>query len=509
MGGESRLARIIADWRRLTPFVALALIIGSWWASLPHTPPTALAAGRGVAGRVLDSYDQPISRAALRLYADEGTGGPIAETESQPDGAYLLILPEGTVATNLYVEVERPHFATAVWRPTREELSVMLAEGSFVTHDVVLERRISAGFWVAAALFVGMLALVAMERLHTTLAALLALVILFAVSAIGGAITPELFIYDFEQALEYVDFDVIFLLLGMMIVIGVMEGTGIFQWLAFRAYRLSRGKVWLLMLILMGITLVTSSMLDNVITMLLITPITLEIALALRLRPMSLLIPALLSANVGGMTTLVGTPVNIIVGSYAGIGFNAFAVNMAPGVLMMEAGLIAFALFHYRKEVLGPKRRVSAALVKRLERDGQIQDKVKLRKAGLVFAGLLLLFIFGEPIHITPPVAALIGAVVMLIWVHPDIVQMMGVVDWTTLIFFIALFMVVGALQEVGVLALAAGGISTLVGENALVAMLVIVGLSALLSGVVDNIPFAAAMLPVAGLLARTVPGAQ
>jgi Na+/H+ antiporter NhaD/arsenite permease-like protein len=321
-------------------------------------------------------------------------------------------------------------------------------------------------------------------------------------------LNPDLYVFSFQQALNFIEFEVIFLLLGMMIIIGVIEETGIFQWLAYRAYRLSRQKVWLLTIILMLITLVTAALLDNAVTMLLITPIMLEIALALGLNPLSLLLPAVLSANVGGMATLVGTPVNIIIGSYAGLGFNAFLAHLSPATLLVEAGLIAYVLFVYRREHRTARRKPSARLLLQLEQDSRIKDPVKLRKAGAIFAALILLFIFGEALHLSPSVAALASAVVMLIWVNPDIEQMMGAVDWTTLVFFMGLYMMIGAVQEVGLLAYAADGISALVGNSLTGALLATVWISTILSGLVDNVPFTAAMLPVVGFLSRSVPAA-
>jgi Na+/H+ antiporter NhaD/arsenite permease-like protein len=259
----------------------------------------------------------------------------------------------------------------------------------------------------------------------------------------------------------------------------------------------------------MAVTTIASAALDNVITMMLVAPITLEIALVLSVNPLSLLIPALLAANIGGMSTLVGTPVNIMVGSYASLSFADFLVNLLPGVMLAEVGLVLFVLIWYRREHSQRPQQPSADLARRLKEGGQIRDKGKLRKAGFVFVSLLVLFIFGEQIHLTPAIAALAGAVVMLIWVHPDIEQMMGVVDWTTLVFFIGLFIAVGALQEVGLLAVTADAISRLVRGNLLAALLLVVWGSAVLSGVVDNIPFVAAMLPVVRLLTHTIPGAD
>jgi Na+/H+ antiporter NhaD/arsenite permease-like protein len=306
-----------------------------------------------------------------------------------------------------------------------------------------------------------------------------------------------------------VDFDVIFLVMGMMIVIGVIEDTGIFQWLAYQAYRLSRGRVWLLVTILMVITSIASALLDNVTTMLLMAPITIQIALTLSINPLSLLIPEILASNVGGISTLIGTPTNILIGSYAGLGFNDFVVNLTPGVLVAQAALTVYVVLRYRKEYQAAGGRLSDAMRERLRESGRITEPVKLRKAGLIFGVMLVFFVIGDTIHLVPAVTAIIGAVAMLLWVAPDVEEMLKVVDWTTLMFFIALFIAVGALQEVGLISLIAAGIGNLVGDNLTVTILVLVWSAALLSGVIDNIPFAATMLPVVAFLTRTVPGAE
>ena len=157
-------------------------------------------------------------------------------------------------------------------------------------------------------------------------------------------------IFDFERAPQYVDLDVIFLVMGMMIVIGIIEGTGIFQWLAYQAYRLSRGRAWLLVTVLIIIASVPSALLDNVTTMLLMNPMTLQIALALGVNLLSLLLPEVLAFNVGGISTLIGIPTNILIGSYTDIYFNDFLSNLMPGVLLAQAALTFYVLVIYRKE---------------------------------------------------------------------------------------------------------------------------------------------------------------
>jgi Na+/H+ antiporter NhaD/arsenite permease-like protein len=297
--------------------------------------------------------------------------------------------------------------------------------------------------------------------------------------------------------------------MGMMIVIAVIEETGIFQWLAYQAYRLSRGKIWLLVTILMLITSVASALLDNVTTMLLMAPITIQIALTLGLNPLSLLIPETLASNVGGISTLIGTPTNILIGSYAGLGFNDFVINLTPGVLMAQVVLTLYVVLRYRKEYQAASSRLSDAMRERLRESGRITQPQKLLKAGVIFVVMLAFFVFGDAIHLVPAVTAIIGAVAMLLWVAPDIEEMLQVVDWTTLMFFIALFIAVGALQEVGLISLIASAIGNLVGGNLTATILVLVWSAVILSGVIDNIPFAATMLPVVAFLTRTVPGAE
>jgi len=332
--------------------------------------------------------------------------------------------------------------------------------------------------------------------------------IILGISLVGRPINEQLFIIDFDQAIEYVDFNVVFLVMGMMIVIGVIEETGIFQWMAYQAYRLSQGRVWLLVASLMLLTSVASALLDNVTTMLLVAPITLQIALTLGIDPLALLMPEVLASNVGGISTLIGTPTNILIGSYADITFNDFLVNLTPGVLLAQAALTVYVLLIYRKQYRAASAAASPALLAQLEENARITQPDKLRKAGSVFLGIIALFILGEQFHLVPAVTAILGAVAMLLVVRADIEQMLRVVDWTTLMFFIALFIVVGAVQEVGLISYIAAGIRLLVGDSLMAATLVVVWAGAILSGVIANIPFTAAMLPVVGFLTRSLPGA-
>jgi Na+/H+ antiporter NhaD/arsenite permease-like protein len=371
-----------------------------------------------------------------------------------------------------------------------------------------MERRISIAFWIATLVFVVVLLLIASSVLHNTLAALVGASLLFVISYLGEPIYEDLFIFNFELSLTYIDWNVIFLIMGMMIVIAVIEDTGIFQWLAFFAYRVSGGRMLLLLPILMLITGVASAFLDNVTTMLLMTPITVQIALALGINPLALLMPEVMASNVIGVSTLVGTPTNILIGSFGDISFTDFLVNLTPGVLLAFVGLIIYSSFVYKKD-LSMASESSELLLAKLAESAQITEPDHLKKAGVVGGGMLILFVAGESFHLLPAVTALIGATALLIWIRPDIEEMIDAVDWTTLVFFMSLFIVVGAIQEVGLISVIADLISKLVGDSLLLAMIAVTWFSAILSTIVANIPFTAAMLPVIGFLTATVPGAD
>ena len=461
-----------------------------------------------VTGTVFDGQGLPVQNALVTLI-DLTTAEPRAEDITQPDGRYAMTL-SSPIPDSLGIQIERPHFEGAEVELGEDAIQTLRTGQPVEVPEVVLVRKVTPAFWIATLVFVGILLLIATGTIHNTLAALLGMAIVLGVSYLGEPINDGLFIFFFQGALAYVDWNVIFLIMGMMMVIAVVERTGIFQWMAFMAYRASGGRTWLLVIILMIITGVASAFLDNVTTMLLMTPISVQIALALGINPLTLLIPEVFASNVVGISTLIGTPTNILIGSYAHITFTDFLVNLTPGVLLAIAGLIIYCLLVYRKDVFANSSRdTSSMLEERLAERARITDRDHLKKAGVVGAGMLLLFVFGEHIHLIPAVTAIIGATALLIWIRPNIEEMIEAVDWTTLVFFIALFVAVGAIQEVGLISFIAEMIGKLVGDSLLLAMLAVIWLSAILSTVIANIPFTAAMLPVVAFLTATIPGAE
>ncbi len=459
-----------------------------------------------IIGQVLDQQNQPVPSARVIL-REPDVDRPLAEAVTQPDGSFVLAATE-LAANPLHVEILRPHFNDYTQQLPPDAYTTLEQGKSFVLATIYLDRQINLAFWIAAIIFVGMLVLIATDRLHNTLAALVGTTLMFGISYLGTPISENFFIFNFEDSLRYIDWNVIFLIMGMMIFIAVVENTGLFQWLAFFSYRTSGGRTWLLLPILMILTGVASAFLDNVTTMLLMTPITVQIALAIGVNPLAFLIPEVMASNVIGISTLIGTPTNILIGSFAEISFNDFLVNLTPGVIFSFLGLTIYCWIIYRKD-LEKAHKASPMLYEKLAERGQITEPGNLRKAGIVGAGMLLLFIFGEEFHLLPAVTAIMGATALLVWIRPNIEEMIEAVDWTTLVFFLSLFIVVGGIQEVGVISFVAEGIGRVVGDNLVLAIFIVTWFSAILSMVVANIPFTAAMLPVVGFLSTTLPGAE
>lgn len=461
---------------------------------------------RLILGEIFDAQQVPLEGVTVLARAGENETA-LGETLSQPDGSFILHLEEGAFE-NLDLVFSRPHFEETTVALSDAEVARLQGNGTLILPELTLARRIGPVFWIVTLLFIAMLAIIASARLHNTLAALLGMSLIYAISYLGEPLTEKLFIFQFERSLDYIDWNVIFLIMGMMIVIAVVERTGIFQWLAFQSYKLSGGRIWLLLIILMFVTGIASAFLDNVTTMLLITPITIQISIALGTNPLALLMPEVFTSNVVGISTLVGTPTNILIGSYAKISFSDFLINLTPGVLLAMAGLIGYSLYIYRKDYRVASK-ISQKMIEKLAERGKITAPENLRKAGWIGAGMLLLFIFGEHIHLLPSVTSLIGATVLMLWIKPDIEEMIEAVDWTTLVFFMSLFIVVGAVQEVGLISLIAAWIGNLVSGNLTLATILLIWLGGLLSSIVANIPFTAAMLPVVGYLTATIPGAE
>jgi len=341
---------------------------------------------------------------------------------------------------------------------------------------------------VASVIFLATYALIFSGRVHRTIAALAGAVAMIA-TGIG------LGFYDFDLAVEAVDFNTVGLLLGMMTIVGIIQPTGAFQYFAIRLSRMSRGRPWLLFLGLSWFTALVSTVLDNVTTVVIVAPVTVSIAEVLGVNPVPFLLGEAVLSNIGGVATLVGDPPNIIIGSAAGFSFNAFLTHLGPVVLTVLLVSTALFPFFFRRELW--KRPENLENLERLDARRALVDPATMRKMFWVLGFTVLLYFVHEPLHLPPGLVALIGAALGLLWVRPKVEEVMNLIHWDVLLFFIGLFVVVGGLESAGVLGLISQGLGSLARSGVFIAAVVILWLSAFMSAVVDNIPFTIAMVPV------------
>lgn len=471
-----------------------------------------------VVGRVVNSQGNAVDEAEVRLFVDGIrqtllVGDEEAEAVStNKDGSFVvqLLLPRSWVESETFtVQIAKPAYGTTRQTFTRQQMARTGDHFSAGILNIELPRVFTPAFFIAALVFVAVFALIAFQVLHDTVAVLLGATVMLGISYIIGTHNPGFWILGFEQAVEFIDFDVIFLIMTLMIVVSIVGSTRVFQWLALAAYRAAGGSAWRLALILMLATAVLSAFLNNVTIMLMMAPITIQIALTLEINPAALIIPEVLASNIGGVATLIGDPPNTVIGSYAGLGFNQFLIHMGPIALVSTLALIAVVYLIYRRDYASARAAPSHTLLMRLEKDAQITDPLTLKRCLLVMGGMIALFFAGEFFQMPPSVVGFVGAATLLVWVRPDVEEMLGEVDWMTLMFFMCLFIVVGGVQEVGLIQLIADWIAGAAGANLGVASQAIIWFSAIASAIVNNIPFTTAVLPIAAFLTRTIPGAS
>ena len=338
---------------------------------------------------------------------------------------------------------------------------------------------------IAVGTFLIALAVIASERMHRTNVALL------------GAAIVVLFVGDFsqEEAIHSVDFNTIGLLVGMMIIVYLTQQTGVYDYVAIRAGQLSRGRSLAVTMSLAGTTALLSAFLDNLTTILLVAPITFLLADALDIDAVPLLIIEVIASNIGGTATLIGDPPNIIIAGATGLSFNAFIVNLAPIVAVTFAVVIPLLYLFFRSR-LQVEERNRAALMN-LNARASIRDAGELRRTGPILVLTVLAFFAHQALHVEPATVALTGAAIALLVTRVDLDEALSHVEWTTLFFFIGLFVMVGALEETGAIGHVADGVKDLTGGDRTAELFGITWIAALGSGVVDNIPFTTAMVPV------------
>jgi len=330
------------------------------------------------------------------------------------------------------------------------------------------------------------------------------------VVALSGAVVMIAFghwfsFFDVHQAVEAIDFNTISLLLGMMIVVGLFKETGFFQYLAIKAAKLAGGKPWLLLVYLGLVTSLVSMVLDNVTTIIIMVPVTVSLADVLGIPLMPFLMSEVLLSNIGGVATLIGDPPNILIGSAAGFSFTDFLTHLAPIVVIAWLLAQGLLLFIFRGSLAQKPANVDHLMAMDARRS--IADPLTANRMLKVLGFTILLFLVHDRIGLDPGLVALAGGCLGLLWVRPKLENILNDVHWDVLLFFIALFVIVGGLEGGGVLQLAGQGITLLSQRGMVLAGLVVLWAGALGSGVISNVPFTIAMLPIfKGLASQGIP---
>ena len=337
---------------------------------------------------------------------------------------------------------------------------------------------------LAVGLFVVALVVIATERVHRTQVAL-----------VGAALVVITQTIDQEHAIESVDFNTIGLLLGMMVVVRVTEPTGLYNYLAIRAGQMARGRPLAIVIALTGITAVLSAFLDNLTTILLMVPITFLLADTLDIPPVPLIVMEIIASNIGGTSTLIGDPPNIIIAGATGLTFNEFIVNLAPIAFVTLIVVVSLLYLFYRSQLqIAPENR---RRVMEIDPRRSIEDADELRRTLPVLVLTILAFFVHQQLGLEPATVALSGAAVMLAVSRNTVEEALAGVEWATLLFFAGLFVMVGALEETGAIKEVADGIASLTAGDRTAELIGISWSAAIGSAVVDNIPFTATMIPV------------
>jgi len=352
-------------------------------------------------------------------------------------------------------------------------------------HETTAEAASQSQAIIAAIIFVATYALIVSEKIHRTIAALL-----------GGLLMIWLGVVNQEEAFASIDFNVIFLLAGMMMIAYILSETGFFQWIAIKAVILGKRDPFRIMIYLAVVTALASAALDNVTVVVLLAPVILYVASNLHISPIPFLIATVLASNIGGASTLIGDPPNILIGSAANIDFVTFFINMAPAIVVSMILFVPLAYIVFRKD-LKPLDEEGRPRVSDLSTEDIIKDRPLLIKSLVVIGGVLIGFVLHGYLHMEPATIALSGATVLLLISRKQPHRVLEHVEWDTLFFFVGLFITVEALVATGIIAAIADWLLGFTGGNLTFTTMLILWLSAIASGIVDNIPYTATMIPL------------
>jgi Na+/H+ antiporter NhaD/arsenite permease-like protein len=359
--------------------------------------------------------------------------------------------------------------------------------------------------WASSILFAATYAVVVSDKVNRAI-----------VAGLGAGLMVALGILNQESAISGIDFNTLGLLAGMMVIVAITRGSGIFQYVAVWSAKKVEASPWGILLMLSLVTAVFSSLLDNVTTVLLIAPVTLLICQELKINPYPFLFAEIFASNIGGTATLIGDPPNIMIGSAVGLSFNDFLLNLAPitpfilavtmGIIYLVWGRSMHATMEARERIMNFKEREA------------ITDARLLKQSLFVLALVIAGFVLARPLHLEPATIAMFGAALLLLLSNlknnaeeqsEKVHEIFGKVEWITIFFFIGLFILVKGIEEAGVLRILADLVINTTGGDLAVTALAILWISAIASAIVDNIPFVATMIPVIKSMAPTFGGAE
>lgn len=334
--------------------------------------------------------------------------------------------------------------------------------------------------------------LLSFEILHRTTIAMVGATFVILIGILTGLFTAST---SFEFAISSIDFNTIGLLLGMMIIVAILGETGVFEYIGVRMSKASKGNMWRLMVMFCIFTATISMFIDNVTTVLLIVPITISIFKTLKISPIPFILAQVLASNVGGTATLIGDPPNILIGSAANIDFSSFIINMGPTVAVSLFASLFILKFQFRKYLEQKPHNIEDLLSQ--DEKVLIKDRSVLKKSLAVLLGVIFLFVIHGSINIEPSIIALSGAGILMIVAKSRPEHILRQVDWSTLIFFAGLFIIISGAVKAGAIDLLSSIVLQISGGNPWLLFFMIIWISAIASAFMDNIPFAATMIPL------------
>jgi Na+/H+ antiporter NhaD/arsenite permease-like protein len=338
---------------------------------------------------------------------------------------------------------------------------------------------------LAIGLFVLVLAFIAFELAHRTVLALLGAAVLVAF----GVVSQE------QAASEFIDWNTIGLLAGMMVIVAILERTGVFEYLAIKSAQWGKARPGRILILLAIVTAFLSAFLDNVTTVILMVPVTFLIADALDASPIPFLLTQVMASNIGGASTLIGDPPNILIGSAAGLTFADFVVNMTPIVLISLPVVLGILYLMFRRDLRGGDN--AEAVIANMDAAGSIRDGVLLRRSLIILGLVIVAFFLHGALHLEAATIALLGAAALLLYSGVNVEEVLRDVEWPTLLFFVGLFVLVGGLEVTGFVGSIAEALTGVGGGGSVTTAIVVIWGSGIASGIVDNIPFTATMIPV------------